>query len=478
MSRNTQKQKSSGLMLREERGIINARPSLIRPHHLKGGAVYSRAANLNSVVPPSRRALLIDKSSRGGFMLNSHTPDVYFARPHGMDKVPFPKDSGSYYDTNYATKNVNLRKPRFLGALLGGLQGRPAPNVQDSRIRFTTFVSNEQQFRSSLQSMNESINQQILSASTTAVTNVSQLSQFNIVGMTAEELNIDFSNQQQLTFFNVSEMNVQAVNSFIVSQSQQITDEILTQFESTQLSDFQQQARANSQNSIASNLIGGLLGKPAEPGTNIKSAIEQDSTLRVAYSSERQELFSNLMRNENIQNFAQNIRVALSQEFGFNLQDINIGGRATVIVSNQQNIDSVLKIVTRLDLASKVLNNINTSSSFAVDQSVINTAQNVARTSSDQTQTNEGISDVIDSAGTALSGVVDSAGNAVSSTVGALGGALAIPLAIGVVAVGALAYFYLRGTGIIKKPADENVNSAATTFATPSNSRIVKNPTK
>ena len=100
----------------------------------------------------------------------------------------------------------------------------------------------------------------------------------------------------------------------------------------------------------------------------------------------------------------------ITNVFKVNLQNINVAGKANIVIYNDQNIKSIVDIVTSLDLLTSVFKTVDASNTFKVDRNVSNIVQSVTKSAQENVNKQEGFSDVITSAGDATKNVLSSIG--------------------------------------------------------------------
>lgn len=361
---------------------------------------YTKA--IMGVVPPNKRAAYIPPND----------PGLYFAT--GDDSLYYsggltPNGRPSF--TNY----FHTPSPRsLLGAIFGGIFGDFKPPVtQNSSITFTTAVSESIQFRNSIQSLNQTIADFVLKQSQVSITDISELANFNIVGLTvSESLSLTINSTQSMTFINVGKIDAKVVNQFVLQTSTQIFNDILNDFESKNIGSLNLLSKAQSN----SNLIQSLLNTNSPNDVNINTVINNSNTVATAYKYEKDAVFQNFSKNSQINDFAQRFQNSIAQVLNINLTNINVGGKADIVLSNSQHINATIDIITKLDLATSTFNTINTSDTFKIDQSVISDTQTAATSTTSQTASTETLSDLTQSAGNAIGGVINSAGSVISSS--------------------------------------------------------------
>jgi hypothetical protein len=173
--------------------------------------------------------------------------------------------------------------------------------------------------------------------------------------------------------------------------------------------------------------------------------IANNTTVANAYSAEVNEIMQNITKNSNVQNFASAFVTNLSNTYNLNVQNVSSSsGKITLLVNNAQCIQATLQIVQKLDLTTTVLNTINSSDSFKVDQQVTTATQAIAQGSSQASSNTETV------------------GSAVSSTVSSVGSALgslwSVPIAI--MTVGGLGALYLLTRGLGGGSQTQQINTS------------------
>lgn len=308
-----------------------------------------------------------------------------------------------YDDDDYDVDYYNYYLPRggilgFLGGLLGGFD---EPTTTNTSITYTTSVVDSQKFSTSIESLNQTINQYILSQVTSTSSEIANMANINIVNLSGEDVNINISNQQNITYLNISKLNVTSVNQFVLQQSTTIFDSILSAFQNENTSSLT--SLASSSNN--SNLIQSILNTNPSSG-NINNVITSSTTVQTAFSNEKSAVYKNLASNSTVQNFAQNFSSSLQNALNLNLSNVSASKTLSVLVANTQSISSTLNIITKLDLCSSTFNTINTSDTFKIDKSVTNVTSTVAKTDTTQTETSESVGSAINSVGNAIGSAV------------------------------------------------------------------------
>ena len=316
----------------------------------------------------------------------------------------------------------------FLGGLIGGFD---PPTTTNTSISYTTSVSDKQSFQTSLSSFNQTINQYILNQTVSTSTEISNIANINIVDLSGEDVSLNISNAQNITYLNMAKLNVTDVNQFVLSQSTAIFDSILSSFQASSTASLTSLATAQNN----SNLIDSILGAPKQTD-NINNTIAINTSVQTAFDSEKNAVYQTLANNSTIRNFAQNFLVQLQQTFNLNVSNVSATKSLSVLVNNSQAINSTLDIVTKLDLSTSTFNTINLSDTFKIDKSVTTATQATATASTATSNTSETVGSAIQSVGKAASSLVSAATLAVAGPI--LAG-LSV-LAIG----GGAAYYFLN----------------------------------
>ena len=314
-----------------------------------------------------------------------------------------------------------LNRGGLLGLFGGLIGGFDPPTTTNTSISYTTSVSDQQAFKTSLSMFNQTINQYILNQTVSTQTEIANLANINIVDLSGQNVDLNISNSQNITFLNMAKLNVTDVNQFVLSQSTAVFDSILSAFEASSTASLTTLATAQSN----SNLIDSILGAPKQ-SDNINNTIALNTSVQTAFNAERDTVYQNLANNSTVRNFAQNFMVKLQQTFNLNVSNVSASQNLSVFVNNSQAINSTLDIVTKLDLSTATFNTINTSDTFKIDKSVITSTQAQATATTTKTNTSESVGSAIQSIGKAASGLVSSATMAVVGPILAGAAVLAI----------------------------------------------------
>lgn len=378
-------------MRRRDLLYANGDPNLMRQNL----PFYTKATM--GLIPPNKRATYIP---------------VNFS-----DVMMSDADPGKYYTygyTPFGAPNFKLtRAGGLIGAIFTGLFGSfKPPTEQNTSITFTTTVTDTVAFRNSVQAMNQAISDFVLKQSQMSVTSISELANFNIVGLNVgSDLNLTINSTQALTYINVGKIDAKSVNQFVFDTATKIFNDILNQFENTTVGSLNLLNKASSN----TNLIQSLLNTQSPNDVNVNTVINNSTTVSTNYTYEKQAVYTNLSKNSTINQFAQKFQNSMAQELNINLEAINVTGKADIVLSNSQTIRAVIDIVTKLDVASAAFNTINNSDTFKLDRSVTAESQTVANTSTTTSNTTETVSDVVNSAGNAASNVVGAVGSAAAT---------------------------------------------------------------
>lgn len=286
----------------------------------------------------------------------------------------------------------------FLGGLFGGFS---EPTTTNTSITYTTSVVDSQKFSTSIDSLNQTINEFILAQVTSTSSEIANMANINIVNLSGENVDLNISNQQNITYLNISKLNVTSVNQFVLQQSTTIFDNILSSFQNESTASLTSLATTSNN----SNLIQSILNTNQSSG-NINNVITSSTSVQTAFESEKNAVYKNLASNSTVQNFAQKFSASLQQTLNLNLSNVTASKTLSVLVANSQSISSTLNIITKLDLSTSTFNTINTSDTFKIDKSVTNVTSTVAKTTSDQTNTAETIGSAVNSVGSAIGSAV------------------------------------------------------------------------
>lgn len=327
----------------------------------------------------------------------------------------------------------------FLGGLIGGFD---PPTTTNTSISYTTSVADQQAFKTSLSAFNQTINEYILNQTVSTQTEIANISNVNIVDLSGENVSLNISNSQNITFLNMAKLNVTDVNQFVLSQSTAIFDSILSSFEASSTASLTSIATSQAN----SNLIDSILGAPKQTD-NINNTIMLNTSVQTAFDSEKNAVYQNIANNSTVRNFAQNFMVRLQQTFNLNISNVSATQNLSVFVNNDQAINSTFDIVTKLDLSTATFNTINLSDTFKIDKSVTAATQAVATASTSKTSSSESVGSAIksvgDAAGSAIKSVGDAAGSLVSSATLAVAGPILAGISVLAIGGGA-AYYFLR----------------------------------
>lgn len=314
-----------------------------------------------------------------------------------------------------------LTRGGLLGLFGGLIGGFDPPTTTNTSISYTTSVSDQQAFKTSVSSFNQTINQYILNQTVSTQTEIANLANINIVDLSGQNVDLNISNAQNITFLNMAKLNVTDVNQFVLSQSTAVFDSILSAFQASSTASLTTLATAQSN----TNLIDSILGAPKQ-SDNINNTIALNTSVQTAFNSERDSVYQNLANNSTVRNFAQNFMIKLQQTFNLNVSNVSASQNLSVFVNNTQAINSTLDIVTKLDLSTATFNTINTSDTFKIDKSVTTSTQATATATTAVTNSSESVGSAIQSIGKAASGLISSATMAVVGPILAGAAVLAI----------------------------------------------------
>lgn len=298
----------------------------------------------------------------------------------------------------------NVTRRGLFSWLFGGFE---SPTTQSTTVTFNTNVRDNQRFSNEVQSFNQNIAEFVLSVSQEQVSELSQLAEFNILGLsTSSDLNIEINNTQAINFMNLSKMDVKSVNEYVLNQSNAIVDQILNNFQAASTTDLLLQ----NSSATNSNLLSSILSLNPPKGVNMNTVITNNTQIETQFVYERKTILTNISQNSNINQFAQKLQSMIKNVFKVNLENINVAGKANIVIYNNQNIKSIVDIVTSLDLLTSVFKTIDASNTFKVDRNVSNIVQTVTKSAQNNVDKQEGFSDVVNSVGTATGSVLSSIG--------------------------------------------------------------------
>ena len=298
----------------------------------------------------------------------------------------------------------NVMNRGLFSWLFGGFE---SPTTQSTTVTFNTNVKDNQRFANEVQSFNQNIADFVLSLSQEQVSDLSQLAEFNILGLsTSSDLNIEIKNTQAINFMNLSKMDVKSVNEYVLNQSNAIVDQVLNNFQAANSTDL----LLRNSSATNSNLLSSILALNPPKGVNMNTIITNNTQVETQFVYEKKAIYTNISKNTNINQFAQKLQSVITNVFKVNLQNINVAGKANIVIYNDQNIKSIVDIVTSLDLLTSVFKTVDASNTFKVDRNVSNIVQSVTKSAQENVNKQEGFSDVITSAGDATKNVLSSIG--------------------------------------------------------------------
>ena len=339
----------------------------------------------------------------------SYLPQSFFDR--GLKK------KHSHYDKLKKVLPIFNIQRGLLDGLLGlFIGGNSTPGSTTNNISYTTSVSNQTQFENYIQNVNQTIATQMTSYCSQTLTSAAELANFQIIDLSGNNITLSLNNTQAITIINTSNLNIQQTNQFIIQQASSLVNDVLNSFQNASLTNLASVAN----NSTQSNLIQSLLNTNPSNG-NVSNAIANDTNVAAAFSNEQQQIQTNIAQNSNISNFAQNFQSNFNQSVNFNIQNVSATGNVVVALANEQSINALLNVVTKLDLATNVYNTISESNTFKMDSSVTNATQAIASGQSTSTGSAETVGSAVGAAGSAVSGVIGSAGTAASGVIGSAG---------------------------------------------------------
>lgn len=398
-------------------GFIYARSDNIQPG--KNGYHYAASMKHN----PLKMGHLLPKNNKSPQNIDGieeRTPMLYAFPNDPLTYSYVTGQNSNFYRPYYQTINNPLKQvtfkqqqqqqqqPRFIiPALIAGLFGffKPPP-TQNTSITFQTQISDQQSFKNSISQFNKAISDFILNQAQVVVSNVSNLSTFNLYGLSSDELNLSINNNQTLKFYNFSQIDVTSVNKFVSTQCSKLVEDIMNNFQATSTSSLD--VLSNQQQNTS--LISALLSAPVDRSGNINTVLNSSTSVNTAYSYEKQLILNTLNANSNIQNFAQNLTTNLSNVFKVDIGNISVNGKANIVFANNQSIDSTINMITKLNVINSTYAAVNVSDTFKVDNSVITSVSQLAQAASQQLNQQEGLGNVIDAGGNAVSKVVASWG--------------------------------------------------------------------
>lgn len=309
---------------------------------------------------------------------------------------------------------------RFIFGLLNSIFGQPTRSEVDTTIRFKTNVSDTTILKNSIENFNQTITEFVLKQSQQVETIITALAEFNILNVTAEEINISINNTQQIEMQNFNKLNAQVVTEFVSKQSVQLVSEILSMFENTIKSSFD--ISTNVQNET--NLIQSILGSTASSNANMKTVIDTDTRVATAFTNERNIILKSIQENRQINEFSQIIVSKLNAILRANIIGLATNGKVNILIKNEQMIQSLQDIVSSIDIVSNVFNAIESSDTFRIDRQVRNTAENVSKQAMNNVNKAEALGNLLTSAGDGISSAAGGLGSGLSTAAGGLGSGL------------------------------------------------------
>lgn len=324
------------------------------------------------------------------------------------------------YTFPLANPRNTLKKRGLFSALFGGFE---SPPTQNTTVTFNTKVSDTQRFSNEVQSFNQNIADYILNVSQEQVSDLSQLAEFNVLGLsTSSDLNLQINNTQNINFMNISKLDVKSVNDYVLNQSNTIVDQIMNNFQASSSTDLLLQ----NSSATNSNLLSSVLSLNPPKGVNMNTIINNNTNIETQFTYEKKAIFTNIAQNSTVNQFAQKMQAAIKNVFSVNLQNVDVTGKANIVVYNNQTIKSVVDIVTSLDLLTSVFKSIDTSNTFKVDRSVTATVANVTKAAQDSVAKTENAGDVVNALGMAGGNLLGAASSFYMMPLLLGGGALAI----------------------------------------------------
>lgn len=285
----------------------------------------------------------------------------------------------------------------FLGGLIGGFS---PPTTTNTSISYTTSVSDQQAFKSSVSSLNQTINQYILNQTMSTSSEISNLANITLVDLSGENVDLNISNSQNITYINMTKLDVTATNQFVLTQATQVFNNILSAFKSENTASLTTLATAQNN----SNLIDSILGAPKQTD-NINNTITLNTSVQTAFDAETNAVYQNIANNSTVETFAQNFLQQLNNTFNLNVSQVSASKNLSILVNNTQAINTTLDIITKLDLTTATFNTINTSDTFRVDKSVTASTSAVASATTSTSNSSETVGSAIKSVGEAASSI-------------------------------------------------------------------------
>lgn len=340
-----------------------------------------------------------NRFSEGGFELN--LTDRY--RPYFNPAI---------YKTNPTSKPV-FKTPstmrslnRFLGSIISGIGSifspPPAqPNVTKLNIR----VNNETEFINSIKIQNDTISELILSAGKKTVTDISQIQDYSLLNLVAtNDFNFSLDSTQQISIFDSTTITVDVIKNIMSQLTTDILNKVEEEFKNKDVSELKSAMTTNN----TTGLLSQILGSAGNSGGTVGQIITNDTNLSTHVRNVKETIIASMTKDTTCMDILTEFQTNFNQSLKLYVNGVDASNINISILANQST-KIVQNTVYQLKLQSKIVSETNTSDLYYLDQSVSSAIDKTLAIQTSSSNTDETISDAVNSVGSAAGSFFGSA---------------------------------------------------------------------
>jgi hypothetical protein len=362
------------------------------PKKINLSQIGDSSSYLKTVSNRNRAELTIEKG------VNSVT-DTFFT-------TNFENNSSGILSYNIPSTTNIIYKSRFIQPLIIGLAGffipKKSSNETIKQHVYSTTISNTNEFKSSIDTLNSAISKSISDISLLKSDVINQYTVIKIENITAtKDVNINLDTSQEVVYFKLTEITLDLVTKIMQNVVNTIESAIMTNFlneSSVKAEALLHQAAKTSLIDSFTSIFGG-----GQQGNKVSDVLNKSTVLKNAFQTDLKQSFSTFLESKNISQIYESIKLSMSQSLKYEITDI-FANNIIINIKTRQFTDITLKSIINSKMVSQCFQSINNSSYFEMKNEATNAVDDKIRTTVEQKTKSESLTGVLLAIGTIVIG--------------------------------------------------------------------------
>lgn len=365
------------------------------------------------------------------------TSPYSWARPEEPPSLQWVRQND--YRNPYFVYGKKQQRKRGLGGVFGAATdfffgGDDGGQQTSSTVKYTASVQNVQELRNNVSVMNQQITKSMVDVSNTSINDLSQEASLILSNIVAENnLEINVSSSQTMRYFDHTKIDVNIIQQVVKSIATDVQNSMINALRSETVSNLKNAVDQNQTNSFLNQLLSNSGGN-----SSVSQTLDTNVSLRNEMIQDFQSSLSSVTSTENCQKIAILFQNSFKQNFSLYISNLR-AKNIKITASVTQVTDFVKELVANMQLQTKVMESMNNSSIFNIDQKTLNALSNTSESTASNKVGNETVAGSLQTVGDVLMKPMTLLGEA-SKNLFVVVGAVVVAICLGVIS-----FFAFRG---------------------------------